>query len=307
MEEKSIVRAFEFEGRPVRVEVIDGEPWWVAKDVAEALGYPASTVATSISNLIEKVPVEWRDKKRILGNAGERESICLSEQGLYLFVLRSDKPNAIPFQKWVAGEVIPSIRRTGQYAVNMPDPTLLGLPDFRDPEQAAEGWLVQHRACKVAETQVKQLAAKIEQDFECTRVGALVMESVDTMLVGDAAKVIFQETGVKVGQTNLFEWMRTFGLVMRAKNRRLVPTRIAVDRGLLTVRHSWWDESDGTRRTSQSTGVTMKGLGHLLKSFHDSAALVSDGEVHPVKPARVKDADVQKAIALAKLLPGVDA
>ena len=300
MSSEAIVRAFEFEGRPVRVEVIDGEPWWAAKDVLSSLGYADGY---NPSRAIEHVPEEWRGVHPMHTLGGTQEILCLSEQGLYFFLGRSDKPSALQFQIWIAGEVLPSIRKTGQYAVSLPDPTLLGLPDFRDPEQAAEGWLAQHRACKAAETQVKQLAAKIEDDFERTRVGALLMECVDTMLVGDAAKVIFQETGVKVGQTSLFEWMRTFGLIMRAKNRRLVPTRIAVDRGLLTVRHSWWDESDGTRRFSQSTGVTMRGLGHLLKIFHDSAALVAEGAPLPAKD----DKKVQKALALAKLLPGIDA
>jgi anti-repressor protein len=134
MSSEAIVKAFAFEGRTVRVEVIEGEPWWVARDVATSLDYPESS---SINSLVAKVPEEWKGAKRIGTPGGVQEMLCLSEQGLYFFLARSDKERALPFQKWIAGEVIPSIRRTGQYSVVPADPTALGLPDFRDLGKAA--------------------------------------------------------------------------------------------------------------------------------------------------------------------------
>ncbi|MBR1602878.1 MAG: hypothetical protein IJ667_05510 [Synergistaceae bacterium] len=100
----------------------NGETWFVAKDVAAALEYPESTL-NQIGNLLNAVPVKWTNPKRIMvrsenGVEQAREVLCLSEQGLYFFLGRSDKPKALPYQMWVAGEVVPSIRRTGRYKMN---------------------------------------------------------------------------------------------------------------------------------------------------------------------------------------------
>lgn len=122
MNGNQVERAFEFEQKPVRVELFDGEPWWVAKDVALALGY---ATGCAIASLVDKVPGEWKGIKRFDTLGGSQEMIALSENGLYLFVLRSNMPAALPFQKWIAGEVLPQIRKTGSYSVNKTPAELL--------------------------------------------------------------------------------------------------------------------------------------------------------------------------------------
>lgn len=95
----------------VRVHVGEnGEPWFVAKDVAVALGYNWGGSAT-----IKHVPTEWMGVNSVLTPSGTQEMTCLSEQGMYFFVARSDKPKALPFQKWIAGTVLPSIRKHGYF------------------------------------------------------------------------------------------------------------------------------------------------------------------------------------------------
>lgn len=98
----------------VRVVDVNGEPWFVASDVARALGYPESSIAT-ISKLFGHVPDEWKGRNPIPTPGGMQEMLIISEQGLYFFLGRSDKPKALPYQMWVAGDVVPTIRRTGQY------------------------------------------------------------------------------------------------------------------------------------------------------------------------------------------------
>lgn len=83
----------------------------VAKDVAEALGY------TWQSNVIAHVPEEWKGVKPINTPGGPQQMVTLLESGLYFFLGRSDKPDALPMQKWVSGEVLPSIRKTGGYSM----------------------------------------------------------------------------------------------------------------------------------------------------------------------------------------------
>ena len=95
----------------VRTTIYNGEIAFVAKDVAERLGY------TWQINVIKHIPDEWKGVNRINTPGGEQEMWVLTEQGLYFFLARSDKPLAIPFQKWITGEVVPSIRKTGGYAV----------------------------------------------------------------------------------------------------------------------------------------------------------------------------------------------
>ena len=107
------IQPFAFEDHLVRTIMDDGgEPWFVAKDVALALGYQWNGASR-----IAHVPEEWRGVTSVVTPFGEQEMLTLSEQGLYFFVARSDKPAALPFQRWLAGEVLPSLRRTGRYAL----------------------------------------------------------------------------------------------------------------------------------------------------------------------------------------------
>jgi prophage antirepressor-like protein len=105
-----------FEHKPVRMVMIDGQPWFVAKDVAARLGYSEESLAT-VNKIVACVPEEWRGRKPIPTLGGPQDMAILSEQGLYFFLARSDKPAALPFQKWIAGEVLPSIRKTGAYFI----------------------------------------------------------------------------------------------------------------------------------------------------------------------------------------------
>lgn len=98
----------------VRVVENGGELFFVAKDVLRALGYADDY---NPSRAIQAVPEEWKGVHRMHTPGGEQEMLTLSEQGLYFFLARSDKPKALPYQKWIAGEVMPSIRKTGSYSI----------------------------------------------------------------------------------------------------------------------------------------------------------------------------------------------
>lgn len=106
------VSPFYFGTHAVRIIVRDGEPWFVAKDVMAALDYSGHSAPAKVC---EHIPVEWKGVNPIHTPGGEQKMLCLSEPGLYFFLGRSDKPAALPFQKWVYGEVLPSIRKTGRY------------------------------------------------------------------------------------------------------------------------------------------------------------------------------------------------
>ena len=107
--------SFAFEDSLVRSRLDEnGEPWFVAKDVALALGYPESSLR-QLNNLFGHVPDERKGRSKVMTLGGEQVMLIISEPGLYFFVARSDKPRALPFQKWLAGEVLPALRKSGHY------------------------------------------------------------------------------------------------------------------------------------------------------------------------------------------------
>ena len=104
----------EFSVRTTRDD--DGTIWFVAKDVALALEYEKWQ-----SNIVAHVPNIWKGMKRINTPCGNQDILCLTEQGVYFFLGRSDKPQALPYQMWIAGDVVPSIRETGSYSLKQSD------------------------------------------------------------------------------------------------------------------------------------------------------------------------------------------
>ena len=268
MSEQAIMKAFAFEGRTVRVDLFDGEPWWAARDVVLSLGYAESSDTNS---LMSKVPPKWKGPKRFGTPGGVQEILGLSEQGLYFFLGRSDKPAALPFQEWIAGEVIPSIRRTGQYSMVAADPTVLGLPDFNDPFAAAEAWAKEGRGRVAAEAQVKQLAAKVEVDAPRVSFAASVEASDTSYLVGQVAKIIKRGTGIDVGQNRLFTWLRERGYIHKGGSQHNEPTQRTQDMGLMFVNEHVSMTKTGKELVTRTPRITGKGKLFFYEKFHQLA------------------------------------
>ena len=127
---------FSFESSSVRF-IPNGESFSVvAKDVLVALEYTEATMS-NIGDATKHVPGEWKGRVSIPTLGGIQEMLTFTEQGFYFFVNRSNKPKALPLQKWVAGDVLPTIRKTGGYALpgvqpamdSMLENTLLAIAD----------------------------------------------------------------------------------------------------------------------------------------------------------------------------------
>jgi len=103
------LQIFTYNGNEVRTVQKDGEPWWVLKDVCEILGLG------SPHKVFERLDEDEKGRNLIPTLGGEQEMTVINESGLYNVILRSDKPEAKPFRKWVTSEVLPSIRRHGAY------------------------------------------------------------------------------------------------------------------------------------------------------------------------------------------------
>ena len=110
MTASTAITPFNFNEHAVRVIQIEDAPWFVATDVAESLGYKSPKDAASYLDDDEKGSAIVRTP------GGDQKLTVINESGLYALVLRSRKPEARKFAKWVTAEVLPSIRKTGQYA-----------------------------------------------------------------------------------------------------------------------------------------------------------------------------------------------
>ena len=103
------LQIFNYNGNEVRTIQKDGEPWWVLKDVCEVLGL------SSPHKVFDRLDEDEKGRNQIPTPGGEQEMTVINESGLYNVILRSDKPEAKPFRKWVTSEVLPSIRKHGAY------------------------------------------------------------------------------------------------------------------------------------------------------------------------------------------------
>lgn len=108
------LQVFDFNEQAVRVLMRNGEPWWVAKDVCDSLGLGNSRDAISSLDDDEKDTVGISD-----GNRGNPNTNLISESGLYSLIMRSNKPEAKKFRKWVTSEVLPTIRKTGKFSLSI--------------------------------------------------------------------------------------------------------------------------------------------------------------------------------------------
>ena len=259
----------------------DGTIWVVAKDVAQSLGY---NLDGGMSRIFGHVPENWTGGKRIAvrsenGVEQEREMLCLTEQGLYFFLGRSDKKAALPYQIWVADKVVPSIRKHGVYMTPAKAEEIISNPDIiiklaeevkesrslikqmksdlQDYEQAVEyykDWAVTSDE-KNKENEPKVLFADA------------VNASKDSILIGNLAKLL-RQNGIDIGSTRLFEWLRANGYLCSCKGERWnMPTQKSVDRGLFDVKKVVINNADGSIKITHTTKVTGKGQIYFINGF----------------------------------------
>ena len=109
--EKNEIIPFGYDDQLVRTVVIDGMPWFVAKDVCEVLEL------SDVNKTVSKLDEDEKLIRKLFVSGQNRDMIIVNESGLYTLIMRSNKPEAKRFRKWVTSEVLPSINRTGQYTM----------------------------------------------------------------------------------------------------------------------------------------------------------------------------------------------
>ena len=225
----------------LRIVEMNGEPWMVGKDVAQALGYakPENAIANHVDD-------EDKTSTLIQGSGSNYKSktIIINESGLYSLVLSSKLPGAKRFRRWVTGEVLPSIRKDGGY--------IKTAPGMSDADIMAKAILL---AQKTIEGQKAQIAEMTPKALFADAVSA----SSTSILVGDLAKLI-RQNGMDIGQNRLFDWLRNNGYLIRAKGMSWnMPTQRSMDMGLFEVKETSITHSDGHISVNKTVKVTGKG------------------------------------------------
>lgn len=238
----------------IRTLTEDGEPWFVAKDVCEALGLSNTTEA--LRNLDDD-EVGNISNSEVAQNGGRAPRI-VSEPGFYKLVMRSRKPEAKAFQRWVTHEVLPAIRRDGGYMAAKPDET---------PEETMA------RALRIADETMRRQKERIESLSSANaemRPKALFADAVaaseSTCLVGELAKMIAQN-GVDIGQNRLFAWMREKGYLGKSGCNYNRPTQRSIEMGILKVKETAVHHADGHVTINSTPKVTEKGQVYFVQKF----------------------------------------
>jgi anti-repressor protein len=242
----NMLQAFNYENYSIRTVSVNGEPYFVLKDICDVLGL---TNPTSVAERLDSDEVTKFDLGGLSG-----ASNVVNESGLYNVIIRSDKPEARKFRRWVTGEVLPSIRKHGVFATD----ELLNNPDILINALQA---LKQERAER----------EKLQQQAVIDKPKVLFAEAVgeaeNTVLIRELAKFL-NENGVDVGEKRLFEWLRRDGFLIRQRGTdRNTPTQRAMDLGLFRVKLTPVFRSAGHTETYVTPKVTGKGMTYLLDYY----------------------------------------
>ncbi|PKF69208.1 phage antirepressor Ant [Corynebacterium mastitidis] len=249
------VTPFDFKGRRVRVVMSEnGEPHWVASDVAKVLGYRS---APEVSRF-----VRGRHKGiAILDTPGGKQQMTvLSEAGLYAAIMKSRAKAAEAFQDWVTDEVLPSIRRRGGYLTPAAAEEALTNPDFII-RLATDLKAERARRAELEEQTLKDAPKVLFADAVATSDTAI--------LIGDLAKIL-RGNGIEVGANRLFRWMRAEGFLISRKGTDWnMPTQRAMELGLFRIKETSVTHSDGHVTVSRTPKVTGKGQTYFVSRFMD--------------------------------------
>jgi anti-repressor protein len=264
------------EGPEIRVVTIDGEPWFVAADVCAALGIANSRDAVSRLDEAEKGVGETDT----LG--GLQRVTIVSEPGLYRLVMRSNRPDAVRFQMWIAHEVLPTIRRAGSYATA---PAL--------PQTYADA--LRQLATSVEEREA--LTAQVAELAPAASSWATLATGYGDYSVADAAKVLSRDPAINVGQQRLFTLLGRLGWIYRAGDQRWRVYQTAVEAGRLSeLATSHYHPRTGELIVDPpQVRITVKGLGALHRHLAGEAPLAIETPRTPVAAAGAVPAAGQRA------------
>ena len=232
-------------GQPVRTLLLDGEPWFVAADVCTALGY--SRVADAL-----RIPdPDDLAAHFVRGDDGlERPGQILNEAALYSLILRSNRPDAKRFKRWITHDVLPAIRKTGSYSLPREMSRLELIDLARDSELARIE----------AETRAAKAEHRVLEMAPAARMADELLAAEGDYSLRDAAQILSRSPSITIGQNNLLKYLREIGWVDRDGE----PYQAQVKIGRLSRRSTSYDHPHtGEPKLSWQVRITPKGLREL--------------------------------------------
>ena len=247
MNELQIFNSGEF--GDIRTITIDNEPWFVGKDVAEALGY--KNTKDALAKHVDSEDKEiLKSQNATLENIPNRGVTVVNESGLYSLVLSSKLPSAKKFKRWVTSEVLPALRKTGQYQVK----------ELSGSELMARALIEAQNVLAAKDKQIEEMKPKVV-------FADAVATSHTSILVGELAKIL-KQNGIDMGQNRLFAWLREKGyLIKRQGTDYNMPTQKAMELGLFEIKEGSYVNGSGVNITTKTPKVTGKGQQYFINKF----------------------------------------
>lgn len=243
------VQLFNFENHEVRSLLINDEPYFVGKDVADVLGYSNSRKA-----LNDHVDAEDKNTVTIRDGItrGNPNQTVINESGLYSLVLSSKLPSAKKFKRWVTSEVLPALRKTGQYQVK----------ELSGQELMAKALIEAQSVLAAKDKQIEEMKPK-------ALFADAVSASKGSISVGSLAKLLAQN-GIAIGQNRLFAWLRDNNFLIKDGKSKNVATQRYIDQGLFELKANVTFENGETKTHKPTTMVTGKGQRYFIDLFLNS-------------------------------------
>lgn len=239
------VQLFNFENHEVRSLLLNNEPWFVGKDVADVLGYQNGS-----RDINRHVDEEDRQNYQNGTFDSPRGMIIINESGLYSLVLSSKLPSAKKFKRWVTSEVLPALRKTGQYQVK----------ELSGQELMAKALIEAQSVLAAKDKQIEEMKPKVV-------FADAVATSHTSILVGELAKIL-KQNGIDMGQKRLFAWLREKGyLIKRQGTDYNMPTQKAMELGLFEIKEGSYVNGSGVNITTKTPKVTGKGQQYFINKF----------------------------------------
>lgn len=249
------IQQFDFRGASLRTLTDKaGEPWFVAKDVCDILELGNTTNALRALDEDEKTNFT---NCNVAQNGG-RAPLIISEPGLYKLIMRSRKPEAKEFQRWVTHEVLPQIRKTGGYI-----PTTDADDDMTILAKAV---MIGQRTMEAQKQKIAAQQTRIVELEPKARFADAVAASDGTCLVGELAKML-RQNGMDIGQNRLFRLLQADGYLGKTGSNRNVPTQRAMDLGLFRIKETTVTHADGHTTVSRTPKVTGKRQRYFIDRY----------------------------------------
>lgn len=241
------IQVFEYQNNKVRTVDVDGEAWFVLKDVCEILCMDT----TQLKKVADRLDEDEKGRTLITTPGGMQETWIVNESGLYHVILRSDKPEAAPFRRWVTNDVLPAIRKTGSY----------NAPQLTRSQLLATALIAAHEELEEKDKQIETMKPK-------ALFADAVSASNQSILVGEMAKLLSQN-GIQMGQNRLFQWMRENGYLIKDRKRAdyNMPTQKSMELHLFEIKETSIAHSDGHTSINKTPKVTGIGQVYFVNLF----------------------------------------